>query len=276
VVISVSDAGVGMAGIRLATAQKRRLGNTVLLPGEIGFNEDRLAHITPRYSGVVKEVLGDLGEFVEENAELAVIESNQSLTTYVIRAPFSGHIIEKHAIPGEYLSEETSIYVIADLSSVWVDLDVYPRHMESVSVGSIVTIKAISMDRKAEGSVSYVAPLFDLAKRAAIARVVLPNSDLWWRPGMFVSAELEIASHDSVLCVEKDAIQVVDGQTQVFVSEGPHSFRPVRVVLGTSGKEFVEILSGLLPGDSYVAQGAFQLKAEMITSSLGAHAGHGH
>ena len=246
------------------------------MPGEIGFNEDRLAHLTPRYSGVVKDVLGSLGESVQEDATLALLESNQTLTTYVVRAPFSGTVIEKHAIPGEYISEETSMYVIADLSSVWANLDVYPRHLELVSVGSVVTIRALSMDREAVGVVSYVAPLFDRAKRAAVARVVLPNAEMAWRPGMFVVAELEILTADTVTCVLKEAVQTIDSQNHVFVPEGPNSFHPVRVLLGTSGNEHVEILSGLSPGDRYVSRGAFQLKAELVTSSLGAHAGHGH
>jgi cobalt-zinc-cadmium efflux system membrane fusion protein len=276
VYIDVSDTGISMAGIQIAAVGKQRISNVVVLPGEIGFNEDRLAHITPRYGGVVKDVRKRMGNLVDEGETLAVIESNQSLTAYKIRAPLAGHVVRKHATPGEYVSEETSIFVIADLSSVWVNLDVYPRHLESVSVGSKATIKAVSVNQEGDGIISYVAPLFDRAKRAAVARIILPNDGQSWRPGMFVRAELEIASLDSVVAVEKEAVQVIEDETHVFVPVGPNRFQPVEVVVGNSGKKYIQILSGLSPGDSYVARGAFHLKAEMITGSLGGHAGHGH
>lgn len=274
--VDVSDTGISMAGIQIATVVKRRLSHAIVLPGEIGFNEDRLAHITPRYGGVVKEVHKRMGDLVDEGATLAVIESNQSLTAYNVRAPFAGHVVHKHATPGEYVSEETSIFVIADLSSVWVNLDVYPKHLESVFVGGEATIKAVSVNQEGSGVVSYIAPLFDRAKRAAVARIILPNAGQIWRPGMFVRAELEIPSLDSVVAIENAAVQVIEDETHVFVPAGPNRFQPVEVVVGNSGKEYVEILSGLSPGDSYVSEGAFHLKSEMITSSLGAHAGHGH
>lgn len=274
--VEVSDSGMIMVGISISAVRERDLSQFVELPGEIGFNEDRLAHITPRYGGVVKEVLKGLGAFVKKGEILAVIESNQSLTAYQIRAPLGGRIVEKHAIPGEYVTEEVSIFVIADLSTVWVNLDVYPRHLEVVTEGRAVTVKAVSLEQEAHGIVSYVAPLFDTAKRAAVAHVVLANAGDRWRPGMFVQAELEIHLDDPVPAVETDAIQMIDGKTHVFVPAGPNRFRPVEVTVGRKGRDYVEVVSGIQAGDHYVALGAFELKAKMITSSLGAHAGHGH
>ncbi len=274
--VQVSDSGMSMAGISISAITERVLSQFVELPGEIGFNEDRLAHITPRYGGVVKEVLKGLGAFVRKGEILAVIESNQSLAAYQIRAPLDGRIVEKHAIPGEYVTEEVSIFVIADLSTVWVNLDVYPRHLKLVTEGRAVRVKAVSLEQEAHGIVSYVAPLFDTAKRAAVAHVVLANAGDSWRPGMFVQAELEIHFDHPVPAVETDAIQMIDGETHVFVPAGPNRFRPVEVTVGRKGRDYVEVVSGIGAGERYVALGAFELKAKMITSSLGAHAGHGH
>jgi cobalt-zinc-cadmium efflux system membrane fusion protein len=274
--VDVSALGRRLAGIRIDRVTERTLSGVVELPGEIGFNEDRLAHITPRYGGVVKQVLKHLGDSVEEGETLAVIEGNESLTRYSVRAPLRGSIVEKHAAPGEYVSEETSLYVIADLATVWVNLSVYPRHLEHVSRGDDLKVRAVGVDQETAATISYVAPVFDKAKRAAVARAILENPGGVWRPGMFVRGELEVASEGTVTAVESDAVQVLDGNNCVFIPAGPNQFTPVEVAVGTAGLSHVEILSGLAPGDRYVADGAFELKAKMVTSSLGSHAGHGH
>ncbi len=274
--VDLSELGSKMAGIRIATVDRRSLSGTIELPGEIGFNEDRLAHMTPRYGGVVKEVIKGLGDHVETGEVLAVIESNQSLTTYRVLAPLSGRVVEKHVTPGEYVSEETSIYVIADLATVWANLDVYPAHLQHVTVGSELTVRGVGADQNTTAVVSYVAPVFDRGKRAVVARAILANTEGAWRPGMFVRAELATASDEAVTAVAEEAVQMLDGRTCVFVPVGTNQFKPVEVDVGASGRGYVEILSGLGSGDRYVAAGGFELKAEMITSSLGDHAGHGH
>ena len=101
--------------------------NRIELPGEIGFNEDRMVHIVPRYPGIVKKVEKKLGSTVKKNDLLAVVESNESLTTYKIFSPIYGKIIEKHITPGEFVGEDTTLFVIVDLSTVWVNCDVYAK-----------------------------------------------------------------------------------------------------------------------------------------------------
>ncbi|MCP4703717.1 MAG: efflux RND transporter periplasmic adaptor subunit, partial [candidate division Zixibacteria bacterium] len=116
-VVLTPDA-IKLAGITYSTVNHGSIGNTIELPGEIGFNEDRLAHIAPRFAGIALETNYGIGDFVEKGSAVAVIESNESMNSYSIIAPFSGWVIEKHITQGEFVTEENSIYVIADLSTV--------------------------------------------------------------------------------------------------------------------------------------------------------------
>lgn len=275
-VLQVSKEGQRMVGLTIAEAGMRRLVQTVELAGETGFNEDRLAHITPRFGGVVKRVLKRQGQYVRTGDLLAVIENNETFVDYGIRAPFSGTIVDKHLTAGEFVSEESTIYVLVDLGTVWVTLDVYPRDVAAIKRGQTVTVAAVGAPMEAEAEVSYVAPVFDVAKRSAVARAVLRNADGLWRPGMFVRGLVHLESTEEVLAVENDAVQSIDGETVVFVPAGEDAFRAVPVTAGVRGESHTAILTGLAASDRYVSKGAFDLKAEIVTSSLDSHAGHGH
>ena len=106
-------------------------------------------------------------------------------------------------------------------------------------------------------------------------RVVLANDEGRWRPGQFVSAEVALAQADVAVLIPKSAIERMDTHAVVFVP-GDEGFAVQRVELGRSDKTHVEVRTGLAPGGRYVAQGAFELKAKLVTSGLDAHAGHGH
>ena len=111
--------------------------------------------------------------------------------------------------------------------------------------------------------------------RTAIARVVLANSTGVYRPGLFVTAKVATESIEASVMVSKSAIQNLEGRKCVFIRDD-HGFEPVFVTLGQSNDAFVEVTSGLHPGQYYVTAGAFELKAKLVTSTLDSHAGHGH
>ena len=274
--IEVSPEAMKLAGITLAKADIGTISMTVKLSGEVGFNEDRLMRITPRFPGIIKEARFRKGEFVKAGDVVAVIESNESMAPYSLKAPLSGRIIEKQAVPGEYASEEKSIYVLADLSTVWVNLAVYPKDADKVKVGQKVSITVVGSETTTIGTVYYVTPVIDAQTRAITAYVVLPNDDNAWRPGSFVHAHMEAGEGVEGLVVDKNAVQILNNESVVFVQHEPGSFKPVDVVTGESDSRKIMILSGLKAGDEYVNNGAFELKAQIVTSSMGDHAGHGH
>jgi len=274
--IEVSPENIKMAGITLTKATTGKIRSYLDLGGEVGFNEDRLAHITPRFSGIAKEVRFKVGDYVSSGDVVAIIESNESMTHYPLKAPLSGSVIEKHILPGEHVSETESVYIVADLSSVWVNLAVYPKDAANVKSGQKVSISAVGVSRVIGGTIQYVTPVMDQQTRRITARVVLPNSNNEWRPGTFVNAQVEAGEGREGLVVEKDAVQILGDKSVVFVSDEPNRFKPVEITTGESDSHHVQIKSGMEPGMEYVNSGAFELKAKIVTSSLGGHAGHGH
>jgi cobalt-zinc-cadmium efflux system membrane fusion protein len=106
--------------------------------------------------------------------------------------------------------------------------------------------------------------------------VILQNSNNTWHPGSFVNARVEVGKGEEGLVVNKDAVQIVNNETVVFIQDEPDCFKPVDVTVGEGDLYQVRILSGLEAGVDYVNNGAFELKAKIATSALGGHAGHGH
>ena len=128
-----------------------------------------------------------------------------------------------------------------------------------------------------EARLSYVAPVYSEDKRSALARAVVSNNGSFWRPGTFIRALVPVEIADSSLTVERAAVQTFEDLQVVFVpGEEDGEFELVAVETGFTSEDAVEIVSGLHNGDAYVASGAFELKAKMVTANLGDHAGHGH
>ncbi len=276
ILVSLSPEAQKMAGLTLARVSRGHIVRTTDLPGEVGFNEDRLVHIAPRFAGIALEARCRMGSYVNAGDVVAKIESNESMNSYSIQAPISGWIIERHITPGEYVSEESSIYVLADLSTVWVSLAVYPKDADLIKAGQEVLISAIGSQQEVTGTIDFVTPVLDVNTRSSTARVILLNPNNSWRPGTFVHGRVVTETGDGGLVVEKESVQLIGEESVVFVVEGPNEFAAVDVVVGDSDDHHVRILDGLSEGTEYVAAGAFELKARIVTGSLGGHAGHGH
>ncbi|MBW1791954.1 MAG: efflux RND transporter periplasmic adaptor subunit [Deltaproteobacteria bacterium] len=128
---------------------------------------------------------------------------------------------------------------------------------------------------KTEGKISMISPIVDADTRAATARVVVDNHQGHWMPGAFVTGSIRISDENLPLVIPRHAVQNFEGKDIVFLADD-HGFRQVPVVSGRHDRENVEILSGLQVGQQIVTQGAFELKAILLTSGMDSHAGHGH
>ena len=249
------------AGIELATAGPATIRERVVLNGRIAPNEDALAHVMPRFPGVVRSVHKRLGDSVARGDLLATIESNESLQPYDLRAQLAGTVIEKDVTPGEFVSHDRELFQIADLGSVWVDLDVYRRDFGRLRAGQPVRIDAGDGSPPVESTLAYLSPIGSANTQTLLARAVLPNPDRSWRPGLFVTAEVEVAAKPVAVAVSIDALQRLRGWDVVFLGVGD-VFEAQPVELGRRDTAHVEIVSGLAPGQSYVAAGSFVLKAD--------------
>jgi RND family efflux transporter, MFP subunit len=187
---------------------------------------------------------------------------SESLNRYEITAPFAGTIIDKHISLGEALEDNTTIFVVADLSTVWVDLSVYPRDLPLVKVGEAVVVTAAASGLEAKGRIGYVQPVVSEETRRTFARVVLDNASRQWQPGLFVTGRVVTGEVEVPLLVSRSVLQTLDNNPVVFVqTEDGFEPRPVRI--GRSNESQVEIIEGLKSGEHYVASGSFILKAEL-------------
>ena len=199
----------------------------------------------------------------------------QNLGRYEIKAPFGGVIVQKHIALGERVGEDADTFTIVDTDTVWANLTVYTKDLAVVRKGQEVVLRAAHSGAQARGAVAMVTPFVDEATRSATARVVLDNSDGRWVPGTFVTGFIGASQRDVPVVVAREAVQSIDGRDVVF-TEHEGRFEATPVMLGRTDRASVEIVAGLEPGTPYVTQGAFQLKATVVTSNLDSHAGHGH
>jgi cobalt-zinc-cadmium efflux system membrane fusion protein len=260
--MTLSDVKVAAAGIELQKAGPGVLRDSLVLNGIVQPNQETLVQVTPRFPGIVKDIRKRIGDRVGKGDLLATVESNQSLTTYELKAPIAGTIIDRQASLGEYASEQKPAFIIADLSTVWVDFSVPRRDMKRVRVRDTVMIDAEDGGAQIETKISYVSPVGSSDTQSALARAVVGNAELRLRPGFFVTGRLLLSAKPAAIAVKSSALQTLENRTVVFVRVGD-KFEPRDVEIGDRDPEQVEILFGLLEGDLYAAKNSFVIKAEL-------------
>jgi len=260
--IALSDAKILAAGIELAKASAGVLRDSLLLNGIVQPNQEALVQVTPRFPGIVREVRKRIGDRVQKGDILAIIESNQSLTTYELKASLGGTIIDRQTSLGEFVSEQKSAFVIADLSTVWVDFSVYRRDLRRVSVGDQVLIDPADGGKPIEAKISYLSPVGSSDTQSALARAMVSNSDQRLRPGLFITGRLTLSAKTVNIAVKSSALQTLENRNVVFVRNG-EKFEARDVEIGDRDQEFVEITFGVVEGEMYAAQNSFIVKAEM-------------
>lgn len=272
--IEITSEMADKIGLQVHEAEGGSVAKTVTFPAEIKLNRDRTVSISPRYASIVKSVKVEIGEIVREGDVLVELENRDTLASYKLKSPISGVVISKDVAIGESAGDTHVLFEVADLSSVWADISIFPRYQHLLRKG--MPVEFVAHDgHTARGSVKYISPLISLETRTFTARCILKGADEDFTPGAFVRARIKTETAEVAVRVEREAIQMMEGEPVLFIPKA-HGFQTVEVVLGLADDQNVEIKSGLKSGDRYVAVGAFALKAQMVTSGMDPHAGHGH
>ena len=209
--------------------------------------------------------------FPEEYLKGLQNHPEESFIVYEITSPIGGTIIEKHITLGEVLKEDSEPFVVADLSNVWVNVNIHQKELMNIKLNQKALVKTEHM--RGEGLLSYVGSIVDENTRTALARIVLPNAEGLWRPGTFATASVYMEEADCDVVVPKDAIVTLEGKTFVFIFE-EEGFEAKAVQVGRVNGEYAEIASGLEAGQKYVSKGAFTLKSELTKSTGDPCGGH--
>jgi membrane fusion protein, heavy metal efflux system len=340
-VVRFTEAQIREFGISTAPATAGIIRIEVELPGEVVLNADRIAHVVPRVSGVVKEVRINLGDTVRRGEVMAVLESreladsaaaliaararvalaqtnyareeqvwkkrlspeqdyleaktklaettielhtaeqklrslgfsNESIaqlpgrsdegaSLYAMTAPFEGTVMEKHISLGEVLNDASTAFVIADLSTVWVNLDIQQKDLPLVKVGQTAAIGFSNESARIQGRIGFLEPTATETNRTIHARIVVPNAAGTLRPGSFVTGRIPVETVPVPILVPNTALVMVDGKTGLFVKE-KEGFRLQSVSVGRTDGKNTEIKEGLSRGQVYVDAGAFTVKSEL-------------
>jgi cobalt-zinc-cadmium efflux system membrane fusion protein len=189
----------------------------------------------------------------------------------VLRAPFPGTVVARDAVPGKTATPGQVLVQLADLSTMWAQLEVPEADASLVRPGQPVRIVLEGTKAAArEAKISRVAPAVDAASRTVRVRVELPNRDGTLKAGVFVRGQIRVTAEHDALLVPRESLQRAEGRTLVFVKRGDQLFEPVVVEAGEPSGDSVEILSGLASGSEVVTTGAFLLKTEIVKESIGA------
>lgn len=261
-VIQLTDEAIKNAKIEVREAGPATLAIQLRVNGRISPVSSNVAHIASRFSGVIREVKKDVGEIVSAGDVLAIVESNQNLQKFEVRALKGGIVTDRHATIGESIKEDEALFVVMDLSQLWADFTVFQRDVSRVKIGQAIDIFIAGRAEPFKSQLSFISPIVDDTTQSRTARAVVTNPDNTLAPGAFVTGQIAIADYQVPLAVTYDGIQTIEGKNVVFVKEEA-GFEKREISVGRSDGTYTEILSGIKAGEKYVATNSFTLKAEL-------------
>ncbi|MAE32114.1 MAG: hypothetical protein CMO43_11105 [Verrucomicrobiales bacterium] len=216
-------------------------------------------------AAVRSSALTKLKFFDISDGQIAQLEKNgQAEKSLRIHSPIDGFVTDKNVVEGQMVDVGKPIFRLADLSLVWVYAQIYEQDLAFVRLGqeAAVTLSYLP-DRQFRGRVTYVYPDVDRATRTARVRMEFHNPGYFLKPGMFASVQLTSELAASAVLVPDSAVLRSGRQDTVFVGEGDGHFEPRPVKVGHSAEDgMIEILDGLVEGESVVLSGQFMLDSE--------------
>ena len=342
--LKLSDEQVAAAGIEVRQVEGGILSRRRFVPGTVVPGGDRIGRVAVRLLGTVAELRKRLGDPVEQDEVVAVIESREvadakseylatrltdelqqtlfaratslwqgkvitendylrartsaqdarvkfdtarqklftlglseeqitalpnqpaaSLRRQELRSPIAGRIAERRVDLGALVGregQESELYVVVDLSELWVDLAVAPTDLPAIREGQEITVAVGGSGARAPARIIFVSPLLDRDTRAARVVASLANPDHVFRPGSFVTAEIPLSQDHAEVVVPKAALQTIKSDRVVFV-RSDRGFQARKVMIGREDDRAVEIVSGLSAGETIAVSNTFVLKAEL-------------
>ena len=199
------------------------------------------------------------------------VHSEERRILLPVHSPIAGVVTEKHTTVGELADPSKNLFTIADLSSVWVMVDINEKDLAKIEKGRTAAVKVGAFPEMVfRGRVTYIADMVDEATRTVKARVEAANPGRKLKPEMFATVELAVPpSGPPVLAVPEEAIVELEGNKVLFVTGDDAEFIPREVATGARGGGRVEITAGLKEGERYAAKGGFLLKSELKKGELG-------
>ncbi len=211
------------------------------------------------------------------DADLAgILKSSDTNPLLEITSPIDGTVVFRHAVVGEGVEPSTKLYTVADISKLWLWIDVFERDIRSIKPGqgvhfTVYGSSSASEETTVTGKITWVGTEVNEKTRTTKVRAEVPNPDGSLRANQFGRARIRIGEEHMALTVPKAAVQRYEGVDLVFLQERPGVYRPQRIKTKSLGRgDAVEVAWGLEEGQEVVTAGAFLLKTEVMKGSIGA------
>ncbi|KCZ60550.1 efflux RND transporter periplasmic adaptor subunit [Hyphomonas atlantica] len=266
---TIPDDIANEAGVVTEAAGPGIVRDLLTLSGEVTLAPSATSSVRATYPGPVRSVSVDVADNVRRGQALARIESSSSLQEYTVVAPKSGTILERHTNAGDVAGSE-ALFVIADFSQMEAYLHVFPRDAARVKVGQSVRLGVAGGEMTVEATISRFLPMTGANSQTRIAVAKIP-SESGLQPGMRLMAEVVVAEHEVPLAVRETGLQSFRDFTVVYAKVG-ETYEVRMLDLGQRDGERVEVLGGLRPGETYVTENSFLIKADIDKSG----ASHDH
>lgn len=257
----ISSQAAAEAGIVVENTGPATVYETVSLTGRITLNQNATGQVKARFPGIVRSVNKGQGEAVKIGDIMAKVESNDSLQVYPVKSPINGIVLARNTNVGD-VAGDTPLFTVADVSNIWAEFHVFPRDIDRIQNGQQVTVTSFEGHHTGKALITVVLPMAEASSQTVVARVTLPNTEGLWHSGMTVRGEVAVKERPVALAVKTSAIQRMEGKSVVFVQVGErYSMRPIKT--GLSDGEWTEVREGLQPGEAYVSQNSFMIKADI-------------
>lgn len=194
-------------------------------------------------------------------AQIKELERTGKLSrTVTFYAPASGVVTQRAAFPGMRITPETQLYTLADLSTVWIEADVYESDLPNIRLGTSAEVTLQNGETLA-ARVSYINPFVVPETRTARARLEVANPGLRLKPGMFLNVSLRAVAPPQVI-VPRDAVLATGTRNLVLVDDGQGRFTLREIVVGNQGQEFYTVQSGVGVGERVARNIQFLIESE--------------
>ena len=208
---------------------------------------------------LTKQQLLNLG--MSETQVQRVGSTHKPSPTVELRAPASGFVLARNVSPGQRFDRTTELYVIADLERVWILADAFGDDASHLTQGMTVKVRVAGQREESTAVVGPALPQFDAATKVLTVRLEASNPRWALRPGMFVDVEAAVTLPPA-LVVPARAVLDSGLEKTVFVDRGAGSFERRSIRTGWRAAGFVEVVSGLAPGEKVAVSGNFLLDSE--------------
>lgn len=267
--VTIPAATAAASGVKTSTAGPATIRDALPLMGRVAIDRSRQAQVRARFPGIVRAVPVNLGDRVRRGQTLATVEGNDSMRHYAVTAPLDGVVLARNTNVGD-VAGEAPLFEIADLSSVWIELNAIGRDADRLRPGQTVSVRPASGGEALATRIDALVPITN-AGMSVVARAQIPNQNGAWRPGMAVVGEVTVAQREVPLAVKISGLQRFRDFTVVFAKVGD-TYEVRMLELGDRDGASVEVLGGLKPGTTYVSEQSFLIRADIEKSG----ASHDH